>query len=96
MIQSIKQEQIKSCVGRFGAKWPPVASVLIMAGVYATYSKWIDKEIILAKESFESPKPIIAIEPWGSEKTSVLVKQAADRIVGWNTDSIVGAIRELA
>ena len=70
--------------------------VLIMAGVYATYSKWIDKEIDLAVESFDPPKPIIAVEPWGSKKTSERVKQAADRIVGWNTDSIVGAIRELA
>ena len=70
--------------------------VLIMAGVYASYSKWIDKEIDLAIESFDPSKPIIAVEPWGSEKTSVRVKQAADRIVGWNTDSIVDAIRELA
>ena len=70
--------------------------VLIMAGVYASYSKWIDKEIVLAKESFDPPKPIVAIEPWGSEKTSALVKEAADSIVGWNTNSIVGAIRDLA
>ncbi len=86
----------KELRGAIRGKMASGSVVLIMAGVYATYSKWIDKEIILAKESFESPKPIIAIEPWGSEKTSVLVKQAADRIVGWNTDSIVGAIRELA
>ena len=39
------------------------------------------------------PKKIIAIEPWGSEKTSVVVKHAADKIVKWNTDSIVKAIR---
>ena len=70
--------------------------VLIMAGVYASYSKWIDKEIDLAVESFDPSKPIVAVEPWGSEKTSVRVKEAADRIVGWNTNSIVGAIRELA
>ena len=70
--------------------------VLIMAGVYSSYSKWIDKEIKIAKEEFIVPKPIIAIEPWGSEKTSRKVKDAADKIVGWNTDSIVSAIRELA
>lgn len=38
-------------------------------------------------------KKIIAIELWGSEKTSKTVKTAADVIVGWNTDSIVNAIR---
>ncbi len=69
--------------------------VLIMAGVYSSYSKWIDKEIKIAQEEFITPKPIIAIEPWGSEKTSQKVKNAADKIVGWNTDSIVSAIREL-
>ena len=70
--------------------------VLIMAGVYATYSKWINEEIDLARNAFGFPKPIIAIEPWGSERTSQQVKQAADRVVGWNTNSIVSAIRELA
>lgn len=38
-------------------------------------------------------KKIIAIEPWGSERTSLVVKNATDKIVRWNTDSIVSAIR---
>ena len=70
--------------------------ILIMAGVYSSYSKWIDKEIKIAQTEFVTPKPIIAIEPWGSEKTSRKVKDAADIVVGWNTDSIVKAIRNLA
>jgi len=74
----------------------PCGVVLILAGVYATYSKWINQEIDLAASSFTYPKPIIAIEPWGSERTSLVVKQAADRIVKWNTDSIVGAIRDVS
>jgi hypothetical protein len=49
----------------------PSSVVLILAGVYATYSKWIDAEIRIAKEY---GKPIIAIEPWGSERTSTVVK----------------------
>ena len=67
--------------------------VIILAGVYSSYSKWIDKEIEIAK-SFG--KPILAIEPWGSEKTSLKVKNSADKIVKWNTDSVVDAIRYLA
>ena len=67
--------------------------VLILAGVYATYSKWINIEIDLAHNGFIVPKKIIAIEPWGSERTSSVVKEAADEIVGWNTNSIVKAIR---
>jgi hypothetical protein len=70
--------------------------VIILAGVYSSYSKWIDKEIKIAKEEFMVPKSIIAIQPWGAERTSQKVKDAADKIVGWNTDSIVSAIRELA
>lgn len=70
--------------------------VLILAGVYSTYSKWIDKEIDLAQNGFSTPKKIIAIEPWGSEKTSTKVKNAADKIVKWQTSSIVNAIKELA
>lgn len=65
--------------------------VLILAGVYATYSKWINIEIELAQEM---GKKIIAIEPWASEKTSIPVKKAADKIVSWNANSIVEAIRE--
>ena len=67
----------------------------MLAGVYSTYSKWINKEIAICKKEFLNPKPIIAIEPWGSERTSQVVKDNADRIVKWNKDSVVRAIREL-
>lgn len=70
----------------------PASCILILAGVYATYSKWIKIEIELAQSM---NKKIIAIEPWGSSKTSVIVKNAAHKIVGWNTDSVVEAIKEL-
>ena len=73
----------------------PSSVVLILAGVYSTYSDWIDKEIHIAQEEFYIQKPIIAIEPWGSQRTSAKVKEAADKIVGWNTNSIVSAIREV-
>jgi len=68
--------------------------VLIIAGVYSSYSKWIDKEIKIAKSDFSTPKPIIAIEPWGSERTSKIVTDIADITVGWNTESIINAIRK--
>lgn len=64
--------------------------VLILAGVYATYSKWINIEISLAQEM---GKKIIAIEPFASKHTSTVVKSAAEKVVGWNTTSIVNAIR---
>lgn len=67
--------------------------VLIMAGKYATYSKWIQREIKIAKRHFI--KPIVAIRPWANEQISSVVAEAADRLVNWNTNSIVSAIREL-
>lgn len=70
--------------------------VLIMAGVYSTYSKWINKEIQIAKDKFELPKPIVAIKPRGNVNVSSLVADNADVIVGWNTESIVEAIRTYA
>ena len=73
----------------------PCHVVLILAGVYATYSKWINIEIDLAKKGFSNAKPIIAIRPWGADRISATVSAAADKIVGWNTESVVSAIREL-
>lgn len=67
--------------------------ILILAGVYANYSKWIQKEINIA---IEQGKSIIAIEPWGAEKTSTLVKNNADEIVKWQGQSIVDAIKKLS
>jgi hypothetical protein len=65
--------------------------VLILAGVYSSYSKWINKEIEISK-AFD--KPIIAIEPWASEKTSKVVKDNATVIVKWQGASIANAIKE--
>jgi len=64
--------------------------VLILAGVYASYSDSINMEIEIAKEL---GKPIIAIQPWGAEKTSQIVKSNSDVIVGWNSSSIIDAIK---
>lgn len=69
--------------------------VLILAGVYSTYSKWINIEIELAQHGFSAPKKIIAIDPWGSQRTSSVVEKAADKVVKWNTKSIVNAIRDV-
>jgi phage-related minor tail protein len=69
-----------------------VNCVVILAGVYSTYSTWINKEIEIAKQVYS--KPIVAIEPWASERTSAVVKDNADVIVKWQSSSIVQAIRD--
>jgi hypothetical protein len=74
------------------AQMSPVNCVIMLAGVYSTHSKWINKEIQLAKSVFN--KPLIAIEPWGAERTSQVVKDNSDEIVKWNGASVVAAIRK--
>ena len=70
--------------------------VLVLTGVYADYSKWIEEEINIAQNTWNRSKPILGIKHWGSERISNTVQTAADEIVNWNTESIVDAIRELA
>lgn len=74
----------------------PSSAVLIMAGMYSHYSKWINHEITIAKKGFLYPKPVIAIRPWAQEKVPRIIQDNADIIVGWNTESIVGAVRKFA
>jgi len=71
-------------------------AIIIMAGKYATYSKWITKEIQIAKNDFTKVKPIIGVKPWANTQVSSLVQNNADALVGWNTSSIVDAIRKYA
>lgn len=75
------------------AKIKGCSCVIILAGVYSTYSKWINKEIEIAKNY---GKPIIAIEPWDSERTSKIVKDNADIVVRWRSKSIGDAIKRIS
>lgn len=74
------------------AKIKGCSGVIILAGVYASYSKWINEEI---KISGDYDKSIIAVEPWDSDKTSAVVKNAADKVVKWQSKSLADAIKEL-
>jgi hypothetical protein len=66
------------------------AGLLIFpAGVYASYSAWIPVEISIAQQL---QKPIIAVEKWGSQRSSSMAEQAHE-VVGWNSNSVASAIR---
>ncbi len=97
-----KEDPIHSCGSDFELymaikrQISPCDVVLILAGVYSTYSKWINKEIHICKNGFSTVKPIIGVAPWGAERISSIVRDNADTIVNWNTNSIVDAIREYA
>lgn len=73
------------------AKIKGCSGVIILAGVYSSYSKWINEEISIAGKY---QKPIIAVEPWNSDRTSVIVKNAAKKVVKWNGKSLADAVKE--
>ena len=68
----------------------PVNCFLVMAGMYASYKYWIQKEVEIAQSY---GKPIIGLIPWGQERTPVYIQNVANEMVSWNTSSIVSAIR---
>lgn len=61
--------------------------------MYVNYRKWIQYEMDVSKRY---DKPIIGIEPWGSKRVPVEVREIATTMVKWNTASIVKAIRKHA
>ncbi len=69
----------------------PVNCVIILAGLYVSYSYWIKEEIDI---SVEFGKPIIGVLPWGSSKIPQYVASNAIEVVGWNTSSILDAVRK--
>jgi hypothetical protein len=66
---------------------------LIIAGMYAAHSEWIDFELQFARRI---GRPIIGIDTWGSLRTPIAIQRAAREMVGWNGGSIVHAIRTYA
>lgn len=66
--------------------------VIILAGMYAAHSAWIDYEI---SEAVRMHKIIIGVTPWGQERIPVNVQTAATIMVGWNSASVIKAVREL-
>jgi hypothetical protein len=64
--------------------------VLMVAGVYASHSGWMQEEVDMA---VNYAKPIIGIKPRGNERMSTVVQAAAVELVNWSTNSIVDAIR---
>ena len=71
----------------------PADVFLILAGMYCSHSEWIQYEMNFARRI---GRPIIGIRPWGSMLIPSAVQRGADEIVGWNSASIIGAIRRHA
>jgi hypothetical protein len=67
--------------------------VLILAGMYAAHSIWMQAEMDLGRHL---GIPMIGIRPWGNERMPGQVLAVTREDVAWNTDSIVGAVRRHA
>jgi hypothetical protein len=69
----------------------PAQVVIILGGMYAAYSGWIDYEISEAKRM---NKIIIGVKPWGQERVPTKVQEASIcDPVGWNSASVIQAVR---
>lgn len=79
----------KKLQGMLNDQMRPASKVIIMSGMYAQYSDWIQFETLLA---VEMKKYIIGLKPWGQERIPSLVQDYATEIVGWNRDSLLRAI----
>jgi len=69
----------------------PAQGVIILAGMYAAHSDWIDYEI---DEAVRLNKIIIGVRPWGQERVPTKVQNAAKVMVGWNSASVIQAVRD--
>ena len=68
----------------------PSSKVIIVAGMYAAYSDWIDYEI---DTSIGYSKYIIGIRPWTQERVPLKISNNANIMVGWNKSSLISAIK---
>ena len=64
--------------------------VLVISGMYYNNNEWMQFEINTA---IKYNKPIISIIPWGNSYTPTELSNISDIQVGWNSLSVVNAIR---
>lgn len=69
------------------------SAIIVVSGMYAAYSEWIDYEI---DEAVRMDKVIIGVKPWGQERVPVKIQDNATVMVGWNKSSVINAIKDYA
>lgn len=67
----------------------PASVIIILAGMYAAHSEWIEYEINTA---VKTGKYVIGVRPWGQERIPTIISDNANIMVGWNKDSVINAI----
>ena len=69
----------------------PSQAAVILAGMYAAHSDWIEYEI---QEAQSMEKAIVGVRPWGQERVPQIVRDAANIMIGWNSASIIQAVQD--
>ena len=67
--------------------------VIILSGIYAKYSRWIDYEIDIV---ISMGKPIIGLIPWGEKRIPLKILDNADVMIGWNSSPLIQTVRDHA
>lgn len=69
----------------------PAQIVLVLGGMYAAQSAWVEYEI---KEAQRMNKTIIGIRPWDQQRVPQIVQDASVcDLIGWNRASVISAVR---
>lgn len=66
--------------------------LIVIASMYPSYSEWIQKEVLIANVY---GKPVLGVIPRGQKRISSFVRTYADKLVRWNSRSVIKAIFEL-
>ena len=86
MSQSELKEQLRRQIR-------PVHCVVIIGGMWTNHSDWIQFEMDFANTI---DKPVLGVRPRGAKLMPRAVELGSTRVVNWNTESIVGGIREIS
>ncbi|MEL7164130.1 MAG: TIR domain-containing protein [Bacteroidota bacterium] len=70
----------------------PVNCVIIIGGMWSSYSDWIQFEMDFANQI---NKPVLGVRPRGAKVMPSAVVNGSNAVAHWNKDSIVAAIREI-
>jgi MTH538 TIR-like domain (DUF1863) len=86
MSSEAMKEQLRSQIR-------PVQCVIIIGGMWTNHSDWIQFEMDFARSI---GKPILGVRPRSAKVMPAAVTEVANKVVYWNSDSIVAGIREIS
>lgn len=74
-------------------KMRPCSCVVVLAGIFEDYKRWIDLELDIARKL---KKPVILVEAADPKHTSAREKREARKIVKWDTQALGEAIEAVS